>query len=89
MSDEIKDALALLAIFALGLLLWIATPGDAHAAVLTPEGAAVFSELWDWYVTFCVIVTTGVALFFAGLIVRDWFRPASERDPLHEFERDA
>jgi hypothetical protein len=75
MSDTIKDALALLAIFALGLLLWIATPGDAQAAVLTPEGAAVFSELWDWYRTFAAICMTGGILGVAYVLIHGWFRP--------------
>jgi len=88
MSETIKDALSLLAIFALGLLLWVATPGDAHAAILTPEGATVFGELWEWFKVFTSICFIGGLAWIAYALIRERVRPAIP-DQQHEYERDA
>lgn len=61
--------------------------GYAQAAVLTPEGAAVFAELWEWFKAFAATCMLLGGIWLAFALVCDWLRPAT--DPLNEYEGDA
>lgn len=82
---DLLEAICFPLILALGLMLWVATPGHA-ATVLTPEGSSVFLGLLEWVLFF--------APFLLGLIVGwlgcslCWVLGGHSRraDPINEFE---
>ena len=60
----------------------------ASAAVLTPEGATVFAELWEWFKVFAAIcMALGIA-WVPFALVREWLWPAVP-ELQNEYERDA